>query len=243
MNNTYLSIIIPCYNEKKTIIEIINQIKALKKIKKQIILIDDGSNDGTRKLIKKKLLSKVDKIVFHKINKGKGAAIISSIKYIKGDLVIIQDADLEYNPEDYYGLTRKFLDSNVNVVYGSRVLGKKYFLYKNGLKKNFRVFGNFVLTLLSNILNNQRLSDVHTCYKLFRKDLFFKLQLQENDFAFCPEVTTKLSLLGEEIFEVPISYNGREYKDGKKINFFDAIIAFKTIIKYRFFNKKNFNFF
>ena len=239
----YMSVIIPCYNEIKTIDLIVEKILKLKNFKFQIIIIDDFSTDGTRELLKNRIEQKVDKVIYHDENKGKGAAIKSSLKFINGDFIIIQDADLEYNPEDYYGLTRKFLDSNVNVVYGSRVLGKKYFLYKNGLKKNFRVFGNFVLTLLSNILNNQRLSDVHTCYKLFRKDLFFKLQLQENDFAFCPEVTTKLSLLGEEIFEVPISYNGREYKDGKKINFFDAIIAFKTIIKYRFFNKKKFNFF
>lgn len=238
-----MSVIIPCYNEIKTIDLIVEKILKLKNFKFQIIIIDDFSTDGTRELLKNRIEQKVDKVIYHDENKGKGAAIKSSLKFINGDFIIIQDADLEYNPEDYYGLTRKFLDSNVNVVYGSRVLGKKYFLYKNGLKKNFRVFGNFVLTLLSNILNNQRLSDVHTCYKLFRKDLFFKLQLQENDFAFCPEVTTKLSLLGEEIFEVPISYNGREYKDGKKINFFDAIIAFKTIIKYRFFNKKKFNFF
>ena len=125
MNNTYLTIIIPCFNEKKTIIEIINQIKKLKRIKKQIILIDDGSNDGTKQLIKTKLQNKVDKIIFHKFNKGKGAAIISSIKYIKGNLVIIQDADLEYNPKDYVKLIKPFSNNKTKVVYGSRVLGRK----------------------------------------------------------------------------------------------------------------------
>ena len=125
MNNTYLSIIIPCFNEKKTILRLINQIKKLKKIKKQIILVDDGSKDGTKELIKKNLTKKVDKIIFHKKNRGKGAAIISSLKFIKGNLVIIQDADLEYNPRDYYKLLKPFLNKKTKVVYGSRVLGRK----------------------------------------------------------------------------------------------------------------------
>ena len=240
MNNTYLSIIIPCYNEKKTIIKIINQIKTLKKIKKQIILIDDGSNDGTRKLIKKKLLNKVDKIVFHKINKGKGAAIISSIKYIKGNLVIIQDADLEYNPKDYVKLIKPFSHNETKVVYGSRVLGRKKNINifdLNDFSKNFRIFGNFVLTKISNFINNQSLTDVHTCYKIFRRDIFFKLKIAEKGFSFCPEVTTKLAKFSHQITEIPISYNGREIKDGKKIRFTDAISALITIIKYKYFIK------
>ena len=240
MNNTYLSIIIPCYNEKKTIIKIVNQIKTLKKIKKQIILIDDGSNDGTRKLIKKKLLNKVDKIVFHKINKGKGAAIISSIKYIKGNLVIIQDADLEYNPKDYVKLIKPFSNIKTKVVYGSRVLGRKKninIFNLNDFSMNFRIFGNFVLTKISNFINNQSLTDVHTCYKIFRSDIFFKLKIVEKGFSFCPEVTTKLAKFSHQITEIPISYNGREIKDGKKIRFTDAISALITIIKYKYFIK------
>ena len=118
------------------------------------------------------------------------------------------------------------------------MLNKKYFNFNKGFKKNFRVFGNLILTLISNILNNQQLTDAHTCYKVFRKKIFFKLKIEEDDFAFCPEVTTKLSLLNEKIREIPIKYNGREYKDGKKINFLDAIIAFKTILKYRFLKKQ-----
>jgi len=239
MNNTYLSIIIPCYNEKKTIIQIINQIKNLKRIKKQIILVDDGSNDGTRQLIKKKLQNKVNKIIFHKINKGKGAAIISSIKYIKGNLVIIQDADLEYNPKDYVKLIKPFSNNKTKVVYGSRVLGRKKninIFNLNDFSKNFRIFGNFVLTKISNFINNQSLTDVHTCYKIFRKDIFLKLKIAEKDFSFCPEVTTKLAKFSYKITEIPISYNGREIKDGKKIRFTDAIIALNTIIKYRYFS-------
>tara|TARA_B100000767_G_C19633269_1_gene479240 strand:- start:6 stop:725 length:720 start_codon:yes stop_codon:yes gene_type:complete len=239
MNSTYLSIIIPCFNEKKTILKVINQIKRLKKIRKQIILVDDGSDDGTRQLIKKKLKNKVDKIVFHKHNKGKGSAIISSIKFIKGNLVIIQDADLEYNPKDYYKLMKPFSNINTKVVYGSRVLGRKkinnIFEIKN-FPKNFRIFGNFVLTKLSNIINNQSLTDVHTCYKIFRKDIFLKLRIKEKGFSFCPEVTTKLAKLLYPIIEVPITYNGREIKEGKKIRFKDALSALITIFKYKYFN-------
>ena len=237
MNSTYLSIIIPCFNEKKTIIKVINQIKKLKKIKKQIILIDDGSNDGTREIIKKKLYKKIDKVIYHKNNKGKGSAIISSLKYIKGNLIIIQDADLEYNPKDYYKLIKPFSQKNIKVVYGSRVLGRKKkinYIYLKDFPKNFRIFGNFVLTKMSNILNDQSLTDVHTCYKVFRKEVFFKLKLKEKGFSFCPEVTTKLSKLAYKIKEVPINYNGREVKDGKKIRLKDALIALKTILKYKY---------
>ena len=237
MNSTYLSIIIPCFNEKKTIIKVINQIKKLNKIKKQIILIDDGSDDGTREIIKKKLYKKIDKVIFHKNNQGKGSAIISSLKYIKGNLIIIQDADLEYNPKDYYKLIKPFSKKNIKVVYGSRVLGRKKKINIINLKdfsKNFRIFGNFVLTKMSNILNDQSLTDVHTCYKVFRKEVFFKLKLKERDFSFCPEVTTKLSKLSYKIKEVPINYNGREVKDGKKIRLKDAFIALKTILKYKY---------
>jgi len=240
MNNTYLSVIIPCYNEKKTIIQIVNQIRNLKRIKKQIILVDDGSNDGTRQLIKTKLQNKVDKMIFHKINKGKGAAIISAIKYIKGNLVIIQDADLEYNPKDYVKLIKPFSNNKIKVVYGSRVLGRKkninIFDLKN-FSKNFRIFGNFILTKISNFINNQSLTDVHTCYKVFKKDVFLKLKIAEKDFSFCPEVTTKLAKFSYKITEVPIIYNGREIKDGKKIRFTDAIKAFNTIIKYRYLSR------
>ncbi len=240
MNNTYLSIIIPCFNEKKTILRVINQIKKLKKIKKQIILVDDGSNDGTKELIKKQLSKKVNNIIFHKKNRGKGAAIISSLKFIKGDLVIIQDADLEYNPRDYFKLLKPFFNKKIKVVYGSRVLGRKkkiQIFNLNEFNKNFRIFGNFILTKLSNIINNQSLTDVHTCYKIFRKNIFLQLKIKEKDFSFCPEVTTKIGMLGHSIIEIPISYNGREIKDGKKIRFKDAFIALKTIIKYRFFKK------
>ena len=238
MNNVYLTIVIPCFNEKKTILKVINQIKRLKSIKKQIILVDDCSFDGTKEIIKKKIKKKVDHVVFHKRNKGKGASIISSQKFIKGNIVLIQDADLEYNPKDYYKLLKPFRQKNTIAVYGSRVLGRNKVnlsFYTKNFTKSFRIFGNYVLTKLSNFINNQSLTDVHTCYKVIRKDIFMKLKIKEKGFSFCPEVTTKLANLSYPIVEVPISYNGREIKDGKKIRFKDAIIALITIYKYKYF--------
>ena len=238
MNNTYLSIIIPCFNEKKTIIRIVDKINKLKKFKKQIILVDDCSTDGTREIIKNHLINKVDKVIFHKKNKGKGSAIISSKNFIKGNLVIIQDADLEYDPNDYNKLINAFKYKSTNIVYGSRVLGrkKKYKLFlTNDFKKYFRIFGNYILTKISNLINNQSLTDAHTCYKVFRKDVFLSLDLKEKGFSFCPEVTTKASKIGYKILEVPIKYDGREVNEGKKIRLKDAFSAIYTIIKYKFF--------
>ena len=166
---------------------------------------------------------------------GKGAAIKSAIPFINGNIVAIQDADLEYNPYDLNNLIKALINENLNVIYGSRVLNKKR--YSGKFISYFRIFGNQVLSLISNILNNQKLTDAHTCYKVFKRDIFLRLHLQENDFAFCPEVNTKLSLLKIPIKELPISYQGRTVGDGKKIKFYDAVRALITIIKYRFFTK------
>ncbi len=230
-----LSVIVPVYNEQNTVEKIIKKIKTLKKINKQIIIVDDGSSDNTKDILKRKLLKNVDKIIFHKNNFGKGAAIRSGQKFIKGDVVIIQDADLEYDPKDYYRLLKPFRNKRVKVVYGSRVLKKKKYKLTENFWVNFRVFANQVLTMYSNILNSQNLTDAHTCYKVFRADLFRSIKLQENDFAFCPEVTTKISNQKIEILEVPISYTGRTYKEGKKINLIDGIKALAVIIKYKFY--------
>lgn len=228
-----LTVLIPCFNEKKTIKRLIHKVEKIN-IKKQIIIIDDGSNDGTVKILKK-IKKKNIQIKFNKINKGKGAAIKSSLNLIKGDLVLIQDADLEYNPNDYYKLIKPFLNKKNHVVYGSRVLNKKRYSINKSIIKNFRVLGNHLLTIASNFFNNQKLTDAHTCYKLMRKKLFLSLKLRENGFAFCPEVTTKISNLNYKIIEVPISYKGREIKDGKKIKLTDAFKALNAIIKYKFF--------
>jgi glycosyltransferase involved in cell wall biosynthesis len=231
-----ITVIIPCYNENRTISKIIDKILSLKNINLQIIVIDDCSTDGTREILKNEISERVDKIIYHNINKGKGAAIKSSIKSIKGDIILIQDADLEYDPMDYYNLLKPFKNENIKVVYGSRVLGRSI-EDKSTLIQKYRIIGNYLLTKFSNLINNQKLTDAHTCYKVFDKDIFFKLNIKEDDFAFCPEVTTKLSNINQKIFEVPISYYGREYEDGKKIRFSDAIKAVKVIIKYKFLNK------
>ena len=227
-----ITVIIPVFNEKKFINKIITKVKKDLHFSKQIIVVDDYSSDGTRKIIKKN--KNIDKIIFHKKNLGKGAAIKSAVPYIKGDIVAIQDADLEYNPKDLNKLIKVMTKKNLNIVYGSRVLNKKRY-FSGIFLSHFRTFGNHVLTIVSNFLNNQKLTDAHTCYKIFNKDIFIKLNLQENDFAFCPEVTTKISLLNEKIKEVPILYKGRSVEEGKKIKFYDAIRALITILKYRYF--------
>ena len=229
MTQIILTIIVPAYNEKKSISKIIDQINEKIIYTKQIIVIDDFSNDGTRDVIKN--LSNIDEIIFHQRNMGKGAAIKSAIPFIKGNIVAIQDADLEYDPEDLNKLAKEILDQKTNVAYGSRVLNKKRY-GNNNFISNFRIFGNHVLTILSNLFNSQQLTDAHTCYKVFKREIFLKLNLKENDFAFCPEVTSKIAKLGHQIHEVPISYDGRNYKDGKKIKTIDAFRALKALIKY-----------
>jgi len=232
-----LTIIIPVYNEIKTINAILEKIISIKKIKKQIILVDDFSTDGTREIIKKSYENKINKVIYHKKNLGKGAAIISAKKYINGDIVIIQDADLEYNPKDYLKIIKPIIKKNVQVVYGSRVLGKRRYGSKNFTSK-FRIFSNHVLTIFSNFLYNQKLTDAHTCYKAFESVLFKKINLKERDFAFCPEVTAKVSKKNIKIFEVPISYKGRSYEQGKKISFYDGLRAILVLLKYKFTNDR-----
>ena len=163
---------------------------------------------------------------------GKGYSCRSGIDVSQGDIIIIQDADLEYNPENYRQLIDPIKYNKAKVVYGSRVLNKKRYKI-SGFSSKIRILGNHFLTIISNILNKQKLTDAHTCYKVFHKDLFDLITLEENDFAFCPEVTSKISNLGFKIYEVPISYNGRSYQDGKKIKTIDAFRALKTLIKYR----------
>lgn len=231
-----LTIIIPVFNEINTIEKILNQIDQVDFIPKEIILVDDSSTDGTKSLIENHLANKVTKVIYHKNNKGKGSAIKSAQKFIKGDYVIIQDADLEYNPNDYYSLLKPIIDGKYNVVYGSRVLGKNRYKLKN-FTSIFRIFANHLLTLFSNFINNQNLTDAHTCYKVFKAEIFKKINLEENGFSFCPEVTTKISNMNLNILEIPISYNGRDYKNGKKIKFFDAIEALITLIKYKYLKK------
>jgi len=235
----HLTIIIPSFNEKKTIEVLIDKVLKVKSIRKQIILIDDKSRDGTRELIKKKLLSKVNKVIFHKKNLGKGACIKSAQKHIKGNIVIIQDSDLEYDPNDYHKLIKPILANKCKIVYGSRTLKKNVYDDLENFSHWVRIIGNYILTKFSNLVNKQELTDAHTCYKVFEATLFKKILLKENNFNFCPEITTKLSNLNYKIIEVPISYFGRSYFEGKKISSLDAIKAVITILKYKFFDTKS----
>ena len=234
MKDLKITIIIPLYNEEKTIIKLLKKIINLKKINFEIIVVNDGSSDNSLDLVKK--FSKKNKIVLisHKKNYGKGAAIKSARKFITGNIIIIQDADLEYNPKDYLKLIKPIKENKYKVVYGSRVLNRNRYS-SVGFTSMFRVFGNHVLTLISNILNLQKLTDAHTCYKVFSYEVFKRIKLEENGFEFCPEITTKISKLRLKIKEVPISYTGRKYNEGKKIKSIDAIKALIALIKYNYF--------
>jgi glycosyltransferase involved in cell wall biosynthesis len=231
-NKAKISVIIPVYNEESTIEEILKRIKRIK-IKKQIIVINDGSKDNTLNILNKIKKNYFDILINLKKNKGKGNAIRKGLKRAKGEIIIIQDADLEYNPQDYYNLIKPIIKNKTNVVYGSRVLNKSKRLISNDFTNRLRILANYSLTLFSNLINNQSLTDAHTCYKVFRRNLVPNLKLQEDGFSFCPEITTKLSNLKEDIVEIPISYKGREYDEGKKIKFSDGIEAILVIIKYK----------
>ena len=233
MKKPKLTIIIPAYNEINTIQEIIDKIFNIK-INKQIILVDDDSSDGTKEVIKKNK-DKIDKIIFHDINRGKGAAIKSAQEFVQGEYVVIQDADLEYDPDDLNGLLFEIENKRSKVVYGSRVLNNIQNKKSQNFSHGLRIYGNIFLTKLSNLINSQNLTDAHTCYKMFESHLFKSIKLEESGFSFCPEITTKISLLNIEISEIAINYNGRSYQQGKKIQASDGLKAIWTLIKYKFF--------
>ena len=228
-----LSVIIPCYNEKNTIQEILNRIdKSLKNnefLKYEILIVDDFSNDGTKEILKN--LSNNGKIqtYFHDANLGKGAAIQTALKYITGDIIIIQDADLEYDPFDYNKLLVPFFETNADIVYGSRFLGGGKYVRIHFF---WHYLANKILTFLCNLFINLNLTDMETGYKVFKASALKSINLKEKSFAFEPEVTIKLAKKSYKFFEVPITYNGRSYEEGKKIGLKDAFIALKTIILY-----------
>lgn len=230
-----ISVIIPCYNEKATILEIIRQIKAVN-LEKEIIVVDDFSNDGTRDILKK-IKDKTVKIIYQPRNYGKGMAIRTGIKKVSGDIVIIQDADLEYNPQDYYKLVKPIIQGKTKVVYGTRFPRKKdkffpFFHYFS--LSNPYYLANKVLTAIANILYLAKITDEPTCYKVFSADVIKSINLKCERFEFCPEVTAKVRKKGYKILEVPISYHPRSVKEGKKIKFKDGLEAIWALIKYRF---------
>lgn len=225
-----LSIIMPVYNECSTLREILRQVRAveLPGIEKEILVVDDGSTDGSRDVLAEEAKAGDIRVFYHEQNRGKGAAVRTAVEHATGDIVLIQDADLEYDPRDYPALIRPILEGRVAVVYGSRFLGpRKAMLF-------WHMLGNKLLTLTTNILYNAILSDMETCYKCFRADVLKAIPLRSRRFDFEPEITAKVLKRGYRIFEVPISYYGREYAEGKKITWRDGPIAFWTLIKYRF---------
>ncbi len=227
-----LTIIIPCYNEEKTIKTIIDKIFKLKQIKFELILVNDGSTDKTDEQIRKSVFFDRINYLKHERNLGKGAAIITAKKYISGQYVIIQDGDLEYDPNDIIKILNIAKSLKYKAVYGSRVLNKtKYQNYQN-YTHFIRILGNDFLTKLNNLINNQNLTDAHTCYKLIDADIFKNINLIEKGFNFCPEITCKLSNLNIKIKEVEINYKGRSYTEGKKISSIDGLRAIAALVKY-----------
>ena len=224
-----LSVVIPVYNEEQTIRELIERVRAVP-IEKEIIAVDDYSTDGTRVELKKLADEGKIRLFMHKTNQGKGAACRTGIRQITGDIVIIQDADLEYDPNDYPALLKPIQQGKVKVVYGSRFLGphKAMYFWHN--------IGNKLLTLITNVLYDTTLTDMETCYKVFTADIAHGLRLKANRWGFDPEITARILKQGHRIYEVPCSYNGREFWEGKKISWKDGFTIIGTLIKYRFFD-------
>ena len=233
--NFKLSIIIPCFNEKNTINiileKIIQNLNNYKIISYEIIIIDDNSNDGTKELLKNLDHNEKIKIYFHDNNSGKGAAIQTALEYITGDITIIQDADLEYDPTDYEKLLIPFFETNADVVYGSRFLGGGKYVRIHFF---WHFLANKILTFICNLFINLNLTDMETGYKVFKSSVLKDISLNEKTFSFEPEITIKLSKKKCKFYEVPITYNGRSYEEGKKIGLKDAFIALKAIFLYSF---------
>jgi glycosyltransferase involved in cell wall biosynthesis len=223
-----ITVIIPVYNEKNTILEIVRRVKKTNLVG-EILIIDDGSTDGTREIIKSIDGDGCVRVILHEHNMGKGAAVVTGIKNATAEIVLIQDADLEYDPRDYPSLLRPIRDGVADVVYGSRFLGgaRRPILYWN-------MVANKILTFVTNILYNNILTDMETGYKVFRRSVIKDVPLRAHGFDFEPEFTAKIMKRKARIFEVPITFNPRDYSDGKKIRAVDGLIAVWTLLKYRF---------
>jgi len=227
MNKLLLSVIMPVYNEQETLAEILARVRAVD-LEKEIVVVDDGSTDGTRDVLREEEKKGDLKVFYHQVNKGKGAAVRTGLEHASGSFIIIQDADLEYDPCDYPKLLQPILEGQAEVVYGSRFLVFRETMFF------LQALGNKFLTLLTNLLYGTALSDMETCYKAFRAEVIKSIPLRSRRFEFEPEITAKLLKRGYRIHEVPISYQGREYHEGKKLTWRDGVTALWTLIKYRF---------
>ena len=223
-----LSVVIPCYNERATLESVLDRVRATPVKDVEIVVVDDCSTDGTRDLLREKLEAMVDRVVYHERNQGKGAALRSGFEAATGDIVLIQDADLEYDPQEYPRLLRPILEGQADVVFGSRFSGGD----AHRVLYFWHYLGNRFLTLLSNAFTNLNLTDMEVCYKVFRREVLRQIRIEEDRFGFEPEITAKVARLGCRVYEVGISYSGRTYGEGKKIGWRDGVRAIVCILKY-----------
>jgi glycosyltransferase involved in cell wall biosynthesis len=227
-----VSVVIPVFNERNTIEQIVTTVRAADVGDAEIIIVDDASTDGTREVLKERITPLADKIIYQPRNMGKGAALRAGFAAATGDIILVQDADLEYNPADYPALIEPILSGKADAVYGSRFMGGR----PHRVLYFWHMVGNRFLTLLSNMFTNLNLTDLETCYKAFRADVIKSLDLREDRFGFEPEVTAKLAKARCRIYEVGISYNGRTYSEGKKVNWKDGVHAIYAILRYNVFS-------
>jgi glycosyltransferase involved in cell wall biosynthesis len=225
-----LSVVIPAYNEKATVIDLVQRVQAVS-LEKEIIIVDDYSTDGTREILKDLEGEKGIRVFYHTSNRGKGAALRTGFEHVTGDVTIIQDADLEYDPQEYHKLIQPILDGRGDVVYGSRFIGETHRVHLF-----WHYVGNNFLTLLSNMLTNLNLTDMESCYKVFKTSVIRKIKIKSNRFGVEPELTAKFAKLKCRIYETPISYSGRDYSEGKKIGWKDGVSAIWSIIRFHFFD-------